>query len=196
MGLKWADHYTLKARSDGYRARSVYKLEEIQKRFRVLRPSDKVLDLGCYPGSWSQFALEMVAKNGRVYGVDLKPPEKIVDERFRFMVADVMELEPERLVAWAGEVDVVLSDLAPFTTGVHVVDCTRSMELSKRAIHLARGVLKDGGHLVFKVFESQEVRGLHQELKGLFRHVRALRPKATRAKSREVYTICLNYHKN
>lgn len=193
MSNKWADHYTAKAKAEGYRARSVYKLKEIQERFKILKPGNKVLDLGCYPGSWSQLALEYVGQRGKVFGIDIHLPEVIEDGRFGFHRADVLELRAEDILNLFGPVDVVLSDLAPATTGIHVVDCARSIELAQKAFELAKGVLKGGGNFVFKAFDCGDLNVLHEELKPCFNKVRGLRPKATRERSREVFTICIGF---
>lgn len=195
MTAKWADHYTLKAKAEGYKARSVYKLKEIQKRFKIVKPGDKVLDLGCFPGSWSQFLLEQVGEEGRVLGVDLKVPEGIVDERFRFLKADVFQLREESILDLIGSPNVILSDLAPATTGIHSVDCARSMELVSCAFALAKAVLKEHGNFVFKAFHCQELGEFQPKLKAYFKNVRNLRPRATRSKSREVFCICMGFRK-
>jgi len=195
MFNKWADHYTEKAKAKGYKARSVFKLQEIHERFKIFKNGDRVLDLGCYPGSWTQFALEQVGEKGRVFGIDLKFPGGIRDPRFQFYKVDVLGLTPDVIIDVMGKMDVVLSDLAPSTTGIHVVDCVRSMELCTKAFLLASEVLNLGGHFVFKVFDSEEVGPFQRQLKSYFHTVRALRPKATRRHSREVYTICLGFKK-
>lgn len=193
MSNRWADHYTAKAKAEGYRARSVYKLKEIQERFKVIRSGDKVLDLGCYPGSWSQFALEQIGVKGKVFGIDIHQPEVIQDNRFEFYKADVLQLNSDKILELFGAVDVVLSDLAPATTGIHIVDCARSMELARKAFELAKEVLKDSGNFVFKAFDCGDLNSLHEELKAYFNKVRGLRPKATRERSREVFTICIGF---
>ncbi len=194
MHSRWADHYTHRAKKEGFRARSVYKLIEIQTKYKILRPGQKVLDLGCYPGSWSQYALTQVGEEGRVWGIDLKAPKEISDPRFTFFEADVLGLTSDILEGVVGKLDVILSDLAPPTTGVHVVDSARSMELCSRAYLLAMDLLKKGGNFVFKVFQCEEVRPFVEHLRKHFHRVKALRPSATRSASREIYVICIGYN--
>ncbi|MFN3534255.1 MAG: SAM-dependent methyltransferase [Desulfatiglandales bacterium] len=191
MSKRWADHFTERAKLEGYKARSVYKLREIHERFRVFKLGDKVLDLGCYPGSWSQFALEQVGERGRVFGIDILEVRDLSDHRFSFHRADVLRLSPGELLDLVGPVDVVLSDLAPSTTGIRVVDSAKFMELVLKALEVAKTVLKPNGIFVFKAFESKELGILRHEIRSLFRNLKAFRPKATRARSKEVFTICL-----
>lgn len=185
------DHYSRQARRDGYPARSVYKLEEIDRRRRLFRPGQKVLDLGCAPGGWSLYAAGRVGAGGRVLGLDLKnpsgpawPPQAI------FRAADVLTADPE---AWRAEgpFDLTLSDLAPATTGRREVDQARSLELARAAWAWAQSLLKPGGHLVFKIFQSlagdEFIRGLGRA----FKEVDRIKPRASRRQSQEIFVLGL-----
>lgn len=184
-GRRRPDHYTRRARERDYPARSVFKLEEIDRRLRLLAPGDRVLDLGCSPGSWLKYASSRVGRSGLVLGVDLVAPRIPVPANSRFVMADVLalsgrELDPPRF-------DVVLSDMAPSTSGAALVDQERSWELFERALGLATEVLVPGGRFAGKLFLSprhEEALGL---MRGRFETVRTLRPRATRSSSREVF---------
>ncbi len=130
----WEDHYTRRAREEQWLARSVYKLEEIDRKVHLIHAGDRVLDLGCYPGSWSQYSVVKVGPKGDVVGVDLKKPDRFSSPRFRFIQADVLSMDVEWLKKQVGTRELVISDLAPATSGIHVTDTSRSMELARKAI--------------------------------------------------------------
>ena len=188
----WEDHYTRRAREERWLARSVYKLEEIDRKGRLIRSGDRVLDLGCYPGSWSQYSVVKVGPKGEVVGVDLKKPDRFSSPRFRFIEADVLSLDVAWLRKQIGMKDLVISDLAPATSGIPVTDTSRSIELARRALEVALAVLKKGGHFLCKVFEGPDVKAFRTELAGHFARVQAHRPSAVRKASREIYLLALN----
>jgi 23S rRNA (uridine2552-2'-O)-methyltransferase len=188
-GNPWDDHYARKARQEEWLARSVYKLEEIDKRFQLIRKGDRILDLGCHPGSWSQYASLKTGAKGEVVGVDLTPLEGFSVANFRFIQADVFTLDPAWLVAEIGPRDVVMSDLAPKTTGSASTDVSRSIGLARRALELATGLLKTGGHFVCKVFEGEDFGLFRKEVASRFERTKPFRPPAIRKRSREVYIV-------
>jgi 23S rRNA (uridine2552-2'-O)-methyltransferase len=188
----WEDHYTRRAREERWLARSIYKLEEIDRKVRLIRPGDRILDLGCYPGSWSQYSVVKVGPTGEVVGVDLKKPERFFSPRFKFIEADVLSLDVQWLREEVGARELVISDLAPATSGIAVTDTSRSMELARRALEIALAVLKKGGHFLCKVFEGQEVKTFRAELAEHFARVQTLRPSAVRKASREIYLLAMN----
>ncbi len=188
----WEDHYTRRAREERWLARSIYKLEEIDRKVRLIRPGDRILDLGCYPGSWSQYSVVKVGPTGEVVGVDLKKPERFSSPRFKFIEADVLSLDVQWLREEVGARELVISDLAPATSGIAVTDTSRSMELARRALEIALAVLKKGGHFLCKVFEGQEVKAFRTELAKHFARVQTLRPSAVRKASREIYLLAMN----
>jgi len=191
MGNPWEDHYTRQARREKWLARSVYKLQEIDRRYRILRRGARVLDLGCYPGSWSQYCVRKVGPGGDVVGVDLKEPDHFTAPHFRFIAADVLMLDPAWLREEIGRRDAVLSDMAPRTTGIGVADVSRSMELARKALAVALGLLRPGGHCLSKVFEGEEIKMLRGEFSEHFGETRTVRPSAVRKSSREVYILGL-----
>jgi 23S rRNA (uridine2552-2'-O)-methyltransferase len=188
----WEDRYTRRAREEQWLARSVYKLEEIDRKVHLIRAGDRVLDLGCYPGSWSQYSVVKVGPKGEVVGVDLKKPDRFSSPRFKFIQADVLSLDVEWLRKQVGTRELVISDLAPATSGISITDTSRSMELALRALAVALAVLKKGGHFLCKVFEGPDAKAFRTELAGHFSKVQTLRPSAVRKASREIYLLAMN----
>jgi 23S rRNA (uridine2552-2'-O)-methyltransferase len=188
---KWEDHYTRRARDEKWVARSVYKLEEIDRRFKLMARGHRLLDLGCYPGSWSQYSLEKVGSRGEVIGVDLREPERVSAPNFRFIKADVITMDLEWLVQEIGLRDTVISDLAPQTTGIKVADTSRSMELAKKAFEISLALLKEKGHFLSKVFEGEDLKALRNEVKKRFDQIHLVRPSAVRKGSKEIYLLGL-----
>ncbi|MEE4608146.1 MAG: RlmE family RNA methyltransferase [Desulfobacteraceae bacterium] len=188
-GNRWADHYTRKAKQDGYAARSVYKLEEIQARHRILRPGDRVLDLGCAPGSWLVFAARIVGPQGRVVGLDLKPVTIALPAQVRTLVADLQDNEAALGQTGPDGFDVVLSDMAPATTGTRTTDAARSLDLAMSALAVARTRLKPGGCFVCKIFQGPDAKIFEAAVHRLFRETRLFKPQSSRKASREIFVI-------
>jgi len=188
-GNRWDDHYARRARKEHRLARSVYKLEEMDRKFRLIRPALRVLDLGCYPGSWSQYALMRVGPKGYVLGVDQMRPDRLEAPNFAFFQADILHWDPSQLTDRWGPVDVVLSDLAPKTTGNRSTDAARSMQLCRKALEVAISALRKGGDFLCKIFEGEESVAFRQEAGLLFRRTRLFKPAAVRKGSREIYLI-------
>ena len=189
MGTKRRqDHYGKKAKAAGYAARSVYKLSEIDRRMQILRRGNSVVDLGCFPGSWSRYVLERIGK-GRLVGVDLRLPEVTGGI---FVEGSCFEVTPQALIeALGGPADVLLSDMAPSTTGDRFGDHIRQLELARRALELASAVLRPGGNFVAKVFEGAESADFQKEAVVHFEKVRRVRPDAVRKESREWFLVGL-----
>ncbi len=187
----WADHYTRQARKDNFAARSVYKLQEIQKKYRILSKGARVLDLGCAPGSWLQFAAQQVGRTGRVVGIDLTPVTIQLPDQVRVITGDVADLERHLAERGQPRFDVVLSDMAPATTGNRHVDQARSLGLCEAALYLAERTLVPGGHFVCKMFQSGDTKAFSEAVRSRFERQTALRPKSTRKASREVFVIGL-----
>lgn len=186
------DRYFKQAKAEGYLARSAYKLTEIDERKRILRPGDRVLDLGCAPGSWLQVSSERVGERGRVVGIDLTPIEQGFMPNVTHAVADAFAVEPAMLLeAAGGRFDVVLSDMAPKTTGAG--DHFASVRLCRRVLELVPSVLRTGGHLVMKVFEGEEYPALLREVAGMFGEAKGFKPKASRDVSREMFIVAKGF---
>jgi 23S rRNA (uridine2552-2'-O)-methyltransferase len=181
-------HYR-RAKEAGFAARSVYKLEEMDRRYGLLAPRQRVLDLGCHPGSWLQYAAAKVGPQGLVVGVDLQPPTVELPAWGRFVRADVLTLTAEGLREFAPAYDLVLSDVAPRTSGVMVRDMALSAELTAKAVDLALAVLRPGGSLVAKVYNGPEVEELIRRVRGAFALGKAHKPEASRAASKETYIL-------
>ncbi len=185
----WFDKWAKLAKDKGYPARSVFKLKEIQEKFKILKPGFKVLDLGCSPGSWSKLACEIVGPEGRVIGVDLQPV-KFSSSLFTFLQKDVLELTPEDFEKLnIKEFDTILSDIAPNTTGIALTDHLRSVELVLRALELSKSLLKKEGTLLVKVFDGPEFPKVKKEFEKHFKNVKVLRPQSVRKESKEVYLL-------
>lgn len=191
MGNRWEDHYARRARQEKWLARSVYKLEEIDRKFGLLRPGQRLLDLGCYPGSWSQYCTRRVGPKGDVVGLDLKSPEKFSAGNFRFLQADALALDIQWLSDRVGPRDVVISDMAPQTTGISVSDVSRSLELAAKALAISEVLLKTNGKFLCKVFEGEGIGPFRKEISSRFEQLRIFRPAAVRKASREVYLLGL-----
>lgn len=185
------DTYSHRARDEGYAARSVYKLKDIDERLRLLAPGQRVLDLGCHPGSWLKYAAQRVGAKGRVVGIDLvatPAPAAWVE----VTAGDVFTWDATALPD-AGSFDAVLSDMAPATTGVRVTDHARSMALAERALEIARQVLRPGGLLLIKVFSGEDIQGLEAELRRSFAALTRERPPAVRRDSKEIYLLAKGF---
>ncbi|MDR1164585.1 MAG: RlmE family RNA methyltransferase [Deltaproteobacteria bacterium] len=181
--------YAARARREGYPARSVYKLSEFDEKQKLLRPGQKILDLGCAPGSWSLYAQEKVGPRGRVIGVDLQKPALESGGTFIFAERDIA-LPPTPEIRAVGPFDLVLSDLAPRTTGRRDADSYRSLELSRAAFAWARSLLKERGDFLFKIFQGKETGDyLKGEIRLSFAKLILLKPKATRPESVEIFVL-------
>jgi 23S rRNA (uridine2552-2'-O)-methyltransferase len=182
------DHYGRRAKAEGKAARSVYKLEEIDDRWRLLRPAARVLDLGCAPGSWLEYAAAKVGAKGYVIGYDLKPVSISVPSNAEARLGDAFAIDPRDV---PGPFDMVLSDMAPSTMGDHATDAIRSAALAERALDMAEVHLRQGGNFVVKVLEGGDVPLIVARMRTLFDKVERLRPKATRRESTESFIIGL-----
>ena len=186
---KSLDSYYKRAKRDGYAARSVYKLEEMDKRYQLIRRGMRVLDLGCHPGSWLQYASRKVGKSGRVLGVDIQPLGVVLPPNARFIEADLFEVRADDLKAVIPAFDAVLSDVAPRTTGIVHADVAGSVALTEKALELAFALIKPGGVLVAKVYNGAGVDDLIRLVKRSFTLGKAHKPPASKAGSRELYLL-------
>lgn len=183
---KGQDANTLRARQQGYPARSVFKLEEIDRRVRLLRPGMRVLDLGASPGSWSLYALEKIGKAGKLVAIDLKPLEVALPPSGTFVLGDARESEAPKAHA---PYDVVLSDMAPNTTGNRNADQARSFDLFMFALDVAAKLTAPGGSFVGKIFMGEDFPNARAELKKHFASERIIRPEGTRSVSYEIFLV-------
>lgn len=179
-----------RAKREGYRSRAVYKLAELDRRLGLFRRGQRVVDLGCWPGAWLQYAAEKVGPSGRVVGIDLAESEPMSSKNVRILVGDVADPVCVEQIrdALGGPADVVLSDLAPKLTGVKTADAVRHAELVRLAVDRARAWLRPEGAIVVKLFMDAEYQDLISELRGTFQAVRSVKPDSTRQGSSELYT--------
>lgn len=185
-----ADFYTIKAKKEGYPARSVYKLKEIDERLKILKSGMTVADIGAAPGSWSLYACRKVAKGGRVVGIDLKNFElKSPAAEFFGFVGDAFDSANTEKIKALGPYDVLLSDAAPSTTGNRMVDTAASFDLVEQVILLSDSILKKGGSLVVKIFQGGDEAQLKEMMSQRFSSVSAFKPEACRKISFETYFI-------
>lgn len=188
------DAFYRKAKQEGFRARSAFKLREIAQRFGVFKKGQRVLDLGAAPGGWLQVIAALVGPTGLVVGADLERIEGGLPAGVRTVVLDLRDPTAlERLRAFSPAYDVVTSDMAPKTTGMRVTDEARSHELVRLALEVAREQLTPGGSFVAKVFEGSEFGELLREIEASFARVKLVRPAATRDRSREIYVVALGF---
>jgi len=193
MGRKnkrWKDHFTERAQSAGYGARSVYKLEEIQRRARVIRRGKPALDLGCAPGSWTKYLFEQGARP--VVGVDLQSVDPLMG--CTFVQADAFTTDPQDLLDLLGApAGLVVSDMAPATTGARGADAARQIALADHAFELALKVLAPQGNFVVKVFDGADAPDFVKRVRTYFDAVRRIRPEATRKASREFFLVASGF---
>jgi len=186
------DPFRTRARAEGYVARAVYKLKEIDEKYGLCREGMRVLDLGCSPGSWLQYLAARVGRQGLVLGVDAAPLAIPAAPPLYFLQSEVESLDLESLAAISPDFDLVVSDLAPNTTGVREVDQQRSLELAQQALKIARRFLRPGGHFLVKLFGGPDLPELAAAIKKEFRTFRQVKPASSRAASREVYLLGLH----
>lgn len=189
-----ADPYVKRAQKEGYRSRAVYKLLEIQEKDAIVQPGMTVVDLGAAPGSWSQLLVRLVGKRGRVIALDRLSMPAIAG--VEFFQADFTEMEAiDNLLNLTGEhqVDLVVSDMAPNTSGIESVDQPKAMYLAELALDFAKHVLKMDGNLLIKVFHGVGFDELLKTMRKSFKKVVIRKPKASRSRSKEAYLVAKGY---
>ncbi|MEI6817534.1 MAG: RlmE family RNA methyltransferase [Bacteroidota bacterium] len=197
MSYKPNDHYARKAKEENFLARSVYKLEEIDQRFKIIFSDNYILDLGASPGSWTQYSSRKVGANGRVLSIDLKA----INVNYHNTVCvqgDINDLKVEDLITKYKidrPFDAVISDMAPNTTGSKFVDQCRSYDLCVVAFDNAQRFLKPTGNFICKIFEGEDAMPFRDELKKHFKEVHILRPKSTQSSSKEIFLIAKGFLK-
>ncbi len=192
-GLKYEvqDRFFKEAKKAGFVARSVFKLQEIDQRWKIYRPGFSVLDLGCAPGSWMQYASERVGPRGRVLGVDIEEV-RIAIKNGEAVVGDLNKLQISDPIFDAYKpFDVLQSDAMVKTVGIADSDCARSVALVENSVRLAHGLLKPGGSFIAKVFEGPGFTDFYVSFKPLFKKTMVSKPSAVRSGSREVYVVGL-----
>ena len=192
--FKVKDHYYQKAKDENYLARSIYKLEEIDQRFKVIKTGSWVLDLGYYPGSWVQYTVPKVGPSGQVIGIDIQEVnKKLAFPNLNLLQKSIFDVKSPADVGSDRFFDVVLSDMAPSTTGIKSVDQIRSLELVESVFNLLPVTLRPTGNFVIKVFESHMAQVYLKEQKSRFNEFHYLRPKSTRSVSKEFFVIAKGF---
>jgi len=189
MIYKPQDAYFKKAKQEGYRSRAAYKLLELQQRFRILKPADRVVDLGAAPGGWLQVAAKLVGPSGKVVGVDLQPIHPLPESNVILFHGDITSKEIQKQIKdlLDGLAHCLLSDLAPKLSGIRDADMARCLELNRTALTVAIEILRPGGALLVKSFISEDLQTFSAELKQYFAAVQRTKPDATRHGSSEFY---------
>ena len=193
---KIKDHYFHKAKRNGYVARSAYKLEEIDKKHRIICKGNLVLDLGCSPGSWLQYASRKVGEEGQVLGVDLQLVKHSLPSHVKVLQADIFDLTAKDLEMNGGMADVILSDLAPKTSGIRATDAQRSFALNQQVLQLADKLLRPQGALLVKAFQGAPLDGLHSAFSESFAKVKLCKPKSSRTESVEIFLLGMGKKQN
>ncbi len=191
MAYNPKDRFFKQAKEENYAARSVYKLKEIDQRHRLLKNGQFVIDLGAAPGSWSQFISEKIGSQGRVLSIDLTEVQLKLPNVI-FLQQDIHEVDFKELrdtYNLPEKADVVVSDMAPKTTGIRLTDQARSLELCEMALNVACEHLKTGGHFVCKLFHSDEFSAFKKKLQTAFQKVDVVKPESTRKISKEIFLV-------
>ena len=192
---RWADHYSERAKKERYPARSVYKLKEAQKKYRLIRKGDRVLDLGCSPGSWLLYAAELTGKRGRVLGIDLKAIRIKLPPHAETLTADILTIDR----TWINKqklgnlFNVVLSDMAPATTGNKGLDAARSFQLCQGALSIAEMALKPGGLFICKIFQGEEFKEFSDIVINRFKRHKIFKPRSSRKESKEIFILGMGF---
>lgn len=184
------DAYHRRAKKAGFRSRAIFKLEEVDQRFTLLERGARVLDLGCAPGSWLQYARSRVGDRGVLVGIDRFAIEPAIPD-VRMIVGDIYDTTREELLGDLEAFDVVMSDMAPDTTGIRHVDQTRCEVLFERALDVADMVLRPGGHFVGKLFQGPEFPNLLKRCRAGYERVKVVKPAGSRQQSIEQYIVCM-----
>lgn len=181
------------AKKEKYRSRAAYKLMQLNEKFGIICAGDRVVDLGCSPGGWSQVASELAGPSGKVIGVDIKRMRPI--EHVEFVLGDILDQGTVKatLDKLGGAADVVISDMAPNISGNYSMDHARSIELCEHALQFARNALREGGNFVVKVFEGDMYREFLDSVRRVFTVVKAHNPKASRPTSSEIYIVAKGF---
>jgi 23S rRNA (uridine2552-2'-O)-methyltransferase len=186
---RWDDHYTERARKEKYPARSVFKLQEIQRKFHVIKKGHHVLDCGCAPGSWLLYSSQLTGPGGKVVGVDLQPVSIHVPKNAVVHTGDALSPDEALLKAIGNGYHVVLSDMAPSTSGQKITDAARSHALCRAALTLSVRVLVPGGNFVSKIFQGEDFQPYRDEVRTYFDKVKIFKPMSSRKASKEIFII-------
>lgn len=193
---KWEDHYSRQAKKEQFPARSVYKLKEIQNKYKIIKKGDRILDLGCFPGSWLIYAADLAGEKGEIAGIDLKPLSKSVllklPANIKTYVGDVLSIDErdQKIIKAVGkDFNIVMSDMAPDTTGNKNVDAARSFNLCQAALSIAKDLLVNGGSFICKIFQGEDFKEFTDSIKLNFNKHKIFKPQSSKKSSKEIYVI-------
>lgn len=187
------DFWSKKAFSEGYPARSVYKLQEIDEKFSILKKQSRIIDLGASPGSWTVYVLRYLEGKGQLTSIDLNPLAKDVKgENLTFIQGDLYDERVRTHALSLGPYDTLICDAAPPTTGNKLVDTARSSDLVELALFYAQAMLKKGGNCAVKIFQGGDQNILLNQMRSIFKTAKGFKPKACRSESFETYLIGLD----
>lgn len=191
MGFKVKDHYFEKAKKDNYLARSAYKLEEINKKYKILEKDMNVLDLGYYPGSWTQYTARVIGEKGIIVGIDIQEVNTKLEglSNVKVYQKDINDVKSLEELGVTEKFDTLISDMAPSTTGIKSVDQARSLNLVEMVFYHLPNFLKVGGNFTIKVFDSNDAQMFLKQQRNLFSEYSFLKPKSTRSVSKEFFVI-------
>ncbi len=192
---KKKEHYYKSAKKENYRSRASYKLQQLNKKYRIIKKGDLVVDLGAAPGGWSQVALERVEEEGKVLGVDLQRIKPFSEDNFHFIQGDFTQDEIQQSITEkiGGKADVVISDASPSLSGIKDIDQLRIMDLGETVLKISVNILKDQGHLLMKSFQGPGYEELIKKLKSEFNVVKTTKPASSRKKSAEMYLMGMGF---
>ena len=192
------DYYFNQAKAQGFNARSVYKLQEMDATLKLIKPNSIILDLGCSPGSWLQYVDQKINKQGAALGIDLSSVKTSFKNNIKCLQDDVFLLTKDKLDHYMSDLTpnftyfvVILSDMAPKTSGIRHLDQTRSYELAKKVFELSLDLLKPQGSMIIKIFAGGEVNDLIKQIKAYFTQIKQMRPPSVRSCSKEFYLVAL-----
>ncbi|MBX7076183.1 MAG: 23S rRNA (uridine(2552)-2'-O)-methyltransferase [Methanobacteriaceae archaeon] len=202
MGSRWQvekkkDPYYRRAKSEDYRSRASYKLKQLDKRYKIIKTGNTVVDLGAAPGGWSQIALEKVGEEGTVVGVDLNHIKPFPEENFYGIRGDFTtpEVQNQIMEIINGQTQVLISDASPSLTGIKDIDHLRSIDLINTVIDIADNILLPGGNIVMKIFQGPQYKPTIDKLKKKFKILKTTKPPSSRKKSKEMYIIGMKFKK-
>ena len=183
---KQNEFYTILAKKDGYPARSVYKLKEIDEKYKIFKKGDRVLDLGCSPGSWLLYISQKIGKQGKEIGIDLEEIKIPQKANIVFIKKSIFDLKES---SFKDKFEAVVSDLSPKISGVEFSDAAKSLELAEKSFEIAKSVLSPHGNFICKLFENKSSNEFFKKVENCFDFAKRFRPKAVTKKSKEFYII-------
>ncbi len=184
------DYFYRKAKAENYRSRASFKLKQLDRKFRIIKKGDRVLDLGAAPGGWMQVARERVGDEGSVLGVDIVKIQEFEYDNMEWIQGDLTKEETiDEIKRRMPSADVVISDASPDISGVWDIDHFRSVDLCKNVFKIAKDILTPGGNILIKIFQGEHTKEFYDEIRSSFSYSKITKPKASRGQSAEVYIV-------